>query len=454
MMKRFFVKYVARAIVILLSFLMTNGILLFALLTVMYQHMNDTDDDLVEIVSGIYEEDGSVMASEEVLGLLNRMHAWAMILDDNGHITWSYQLPCQLKREYSVLDVAAFSRWYLEDYPVLEQVMDQGLLVVGYPTDNTAGVSLTKLYYVVDAEFIRSVFAALGVLLFADLILLIVFFLKNTKQMEKEISPILEGVQTISKGESVHMKESGELSEIHRALNKASGCISQREAARTEWIHGVSHDIRTPLSLILGYAAEMEDGAATIEVTKQAHIIRTQAEKLRDLIADLNLVSRLQYSMQPLRKEKLDLSELTREVITEFYHRGLTQQYEILPKLDLNQSYEIICDASLIRRMIWNLINNSIYHNEGGCTIGVSVMKEGNQFRVIVEDDGCGMTEKQMEQYNMGHIQSKACLEDGEIAHGLGLKLVVGVVRAHEGMIRFEAVRPHGLRIEIILPRN
>ena len=80
--------------------------------------------------------------------------------------------------------------------------------------------------------------------------------------------------------------------------------LEKRDTARTEWISGVSHDIRTPLSMVMGYADNLEnDAALPEEARKQAGIIKEQSLKIKTLIEDLNLTSKLEYQMQPLRME-------------------------------------------------------------------------------------------------------------------------------------------------------
>ena len=104
----------------------------------------------------------------------------------------------------------------------------------------------------------------------------------------------------------------------------------RKDKARAEWINGVSHDVRTPLSVILGYAGELsEDSRLSDEARKQADIIFRQAQKLKQLIADLNLTSKLEYAMQPLKLEKLDILELIRQVVIDFLNNGWDEKYKI-----------------------------------------------------------------------------------------------------------------------------
>ena len=75
---------------------------------------------------------------------------------------------------------------------------------------------------------------------------------------------------------------------------------NKRDQARSDWINGISHDIRTPLSVVMGYASQMEsDGSLGERQREQAGIIRRQSETIRSLVGDLNLTMRLDYEMQP-----------------------------------------------------------------------------------------------------------------------------------------------------------
>ena len=132
------------------------------------------------------------------------------------------------------------------------------------------------------------------------------------------IVPILNGIRHLSAGNPVCLEESGALVEISASLNKAGDYLLKKDNTRAEWIRGISHDIRTPLSIVLGYASEIEDTVSLPEATrKQAGIIRRYSEKLKNLVADLNLTTKLEYSIQPLQKQKIDPVELARQVVSE-----------------------------------------------------------------------------------------------------------------------------------------
>ena len=162
-----------------------------------------------------------------------------------------------------------------------------------------------------------------------NLLLMIFLMLRNTRQVEKAMSPILRGIQDLSRGNYQPLDEGGELAEINAGLNRAGDYLMQKDNTRAEWIRGVSHDIRTPLSMVLGYASELEDDAALPpEARQQAGMIRRQGERLKSLVEDLNLTTKLEYALQPIRRESVDLVEIGRQAVSEVLNSGLPEQYE------------------------------------------------------------------------------------------------------------------------------
>lgn len=110
------------------------------------------------------------------------------------------------------------------------------------------------------------------------------------------------------------------LNETGEQLRRRNEIIARRDTARTDWIAGVSHDIRTPLALILGWGEQLQqDEALPATARQKAAGICTQSEKIRSLIGDLNLTSKLQYGAQPLRRKAVAVGPFLRRCAAEFY---------------------------------------------------------------------------------------------------------------------------------------
>ena len=448
--ERFFHRYILSTVGILLSFFAVNLLLFFALLSATTLNRSRMDNFPISTFSEhITELNGVLTADSEALKLLQRDMAWAMILDDHGTVIWEKDLPEELPRSYSVPDAAVFSKWYLQDYPVTVRTREDGLLVVGFRPG-----SVFKYNMSVTTDYLRFIMAGTAAAFFINLFLMLYLSIRNTRRVEQSMRPILDGIQALSLGKACKLEERGDLAEINAGLNKAGDYLMAKDNTRAEWIRGISHDIRTPLSIILGYASEMEDTPDLPENTrKQAAILRLQGEKLKSIVADLNLATKLEYSIQPIQKQSLDPVDLIRRVISEFLNNGLPDRYEIeFSEGQAGEKSLISGDSSLLQRMLGNLIRNCIVHNPDGCKIIVSIHIEDADCFFTIEDNGRGINQPLLGLLNNDKAISSTQEQTEEREHGLGLKIVRQIVKAHQGIVLFSDVYPHGLSVQIKLP--
>lgn len=200
------------------------------------------------------------------------------------------------------------------------------------------------------------------------------------------------------------------------------------------------------------YASELEDNdALPTEARQQAGIIRRQGERLKSLVDDLNLTTKLEYALQPIRRETVDLVEIGRQAVSEVLNGGLPDRYEL--EFSGERPGCTACmegDAALLRRMLDNLIRNSIVHNPQGCHISVMIGAEEERCTCMVTDNGVGIDAARLEALNREADVSST--QGGE--HGLGLKLVRQIVKAHGGTVRFRHAVPQGLEVSISFSEN
>ena len=446
--QRFFRRYIFSTIGILALFLVVNLLLILSVMIAGYMSGRDNGLSVREVSGHVTEQGGVWIADDTALALLQEHDAWAMLLDESGAVVWEQGLPEELPRFYTSAQVASFSRWYLQDYPVKVWSREDGaLMVVGF-----APGTLVKYYFSMETPPLMMFLVGAIAVFVCNLLLMIFLMLRNTRRVEKAMSPILRGIQELSRGSYQSLDEGGELTEINAGLNRAGDYLMQKDNTRAEWIRGVSHDIRTPLSMVLGYASELEDDdTLPSEARHQAGMIRRQGERLKSLVEDLNLTTKLEYALQPIRRETVDLVEIGRQAVSEVLNSGLPERYEIaFFEAHPGRAARMEGDAALLRRMLDNLIRNSIVHNPLGCHISVTVGAEDGRCICKVQDDGVGMDAARLEALNREADVSST--QGGE--HGLGLKLVRQIVKAHSGTVQFRQVVPHGLEVFISIPVN
>lgn len=383
---------------------------------------------------------------------LRQAEIWAMVINDAGKVVSSAALPPEIPDQFSLGDVAVFSRGYLHDYPVFVRRLDHGLLVLGYPKNSY--IKLTSNYYSY-STLTRLPLYVLGTLLL-DLILLFTAYILSKIKVQRAAGPLISALNTFPRSQRGTLSTRGELAAVAASVNQAAELIHRQNEARANWIRGVTHDLRTPLSMILGYADRIaHDPQASPVIQAQARIIQKQSVKIKDLIQDLTLVSQLEYEMQPLRKQEIHLARLLRTIAADTLNAGLADVYSL--DLDISKEAEdlqLACDPRLIRRAIGNLIGNSVAHNPQGCSITLKLETDKGQIILTAADDGIGLSDAQRQNLEETPHYLESIDERLDLRHGLGLILVRQITEVHGGTMKIESGFHEGFRVTLTFPRS
>lgn len=413
-----------------------------------------------EVADALHQtNDGGYALPDKVSLELKNSNAWAILIDnETKQVKWqTANLPDTIPLSYTLSDIASLTRGYIDGYPTFTGEMEDGLIVLGYPQNSFWKHMWPSWDYELIANLpktLLSVFAINAALIF------LIYVVANSKLLNS-IKPIVNGIQSLPTGESVYVKEKGLLSELAMNINKTSEILQsqnnqlrRKETARANWIAGVSHDIRTPLSMVMGYAGQLKDDThLTDDERQKAAIIVKQSERMRNLINDLNLASKLEYNMQPLMEKRENAVAIVRQVIVDFINTDIDNKFPIEWKTDENISACFInADKDLIKRAVSNLIQNCISHNENGCSIFVSVRADGQYCIICVEDNGKGVSDEQIEKLNNTPHYMVCDTNTTEQRHGLGLLIVKQVAASHNGTATIEHSAHGGFAVKITLP--
>ena len=436
-------RFVAAAILLSVLLLIFNFALL-GLLVFKEQRQHPAPESVVrEVAEGLSVLEGERYAlAEGAAELLERQQAWAMLIGEDGEVKWEERMPGGIPRTYGLTDVAKFSRYYLAEYPVYIWEHAEGLVVVGYPKGSHG-----KFQFNWNADWVRSVPWRLGMLLVLNAAVALLLSILMGLRMVRNIRPLVTGIHKLAREEPVRLEERGLLGDLAGSINTASAILQEKNAAlkardeaRSNWIAGISHDIRTPLSMILGYASELEENPELPEEERrQAGVIRRQGEKLRSLVSDLNLVSMLEYDMQPLRRERIRLPALARQAAADMLNGGLDERHAI----ELRPAEEdlwIAGDRKLLLRAVGNLLQNSVNHNPQGCRIVIGAFRseDGTRCGLVVRDDGRGVPREQLAELTELPYSSNRKHPPRQ-GHGLGLPMVARIMKAHRGRLLLDS---------------
>ena len=447
--KHFFIYLSVVILIVLLDllifFLTFNG-------TVNSISENNPVQRLEKVSNNLTIQDGKYILNNRCQKDLITNNIWGIVIDNSGNVIWQYNLPEEIPLKYSLQDVATFSKGYIKNYPVFTWKQENDLLVLGYPKNSYSKFVTNYL----PLSAMQKTPIILFIMLVSNVTILFIVYYLSKRNVMLKVAPILNGLDKLSHGETVVLNINGELEDVGKRINETSLQLDKQNKARANWISGVSHDIRTPLSMIMGYADRITSSLDVGENTrKQANIIKIQSVKIKNLVQDLNLVSQLNYNVQPVKQTPVHLCKMIREIVVEYLNNNLDNKFDFELNLDCNtEQISIIGDERLLYRAIQNIISNSINHNENGCIISVRLEINGNNLELVISDNGKGISEKELQKIQSTPHYLQSTDNRLDLRHGLGLLLVKEIISIHKGTVSISSALNKGFSTTISLPIN
>lgn len=289
-------------------------------------------------------------------------------------------------------------------------------------------------------------------LIFIDVLIIIFSSAKiyvKCKNVYK-IKRMTEQVERVASGNlnaRILVREDGLIGELACNFNKIieklqMTCEDQilAEESRRKLMANVSHDIRTPLTSIIGYVDALKDGVATDEEERLEYlqIISAKSKKLKQLIDEIFHMAKLDSDDIAMDFQVCDIGEILRECIIEFLPEF--NEEEITLKLDITEERSLIyCDRISIIRILSNIIRNALQYGGRENMIGIELIRLENDYQINVWDKGPGIEEEHIPfVFERLYIKDKARKKPLG-SSGLGLAIVKKLLEKHGGRIWVES---------------
>jgi signal transduction histidine kinase len=231
------------------------------------------------------------------------------------------------------------------------------------------------------------------------------------------------------------------LNELIAQLKKVQVQTIRSEAARKSLLSSISHDIRTPLTSIIGYVEALKDDIAVSEQEREEYleIISRKAAALKELIEDIFQMAKLDADEIPLRLEPLDLAELAREALIECLPQLMRHQMEPVVQIP-EQSCFVQADRLSILRTLSNLLKNAMQYGREGQIVGIELIERPTEYRLLIWDRGAGIAQEDLPHVfeRMYRADRSRGLHTG--GSGLGLAIAKALVEKHSGEIWVESI--------------
>ncbi len=409
---------------------------------------------------------GQLNMSEDHNKEIRSKHGWVQLVNEDGAVEDSY-LASNQENHYSFQELLKLTKNETKNISAYYHEQTGQVLLTG--TNQTKNVlSETELMTIAGSKvFLLLVFA---------LLLLLALNIWFGYKFGSPLVTIMNWIGDLGKGvyedghykHSVMMTKKGKLKKKYRiykelitTLTQLTETLEQNKQARIkankvrdEWISGLSHDLKTPLASIGGYAEMLQSDHyswSDSEVRIFSGTIAEKAQYMKQLLEDLTLTYQLRSDAFPIAKEKVEINEQIRRTIIHYVNGPAGQQYEFVFQ-PYDGAVVAAIDPKWFQRIIENLLENAIKYNPPETTVTVATGKlDDHLLMITMEDNGVGMDNETLnrlfERYYRGTNTSSS--KNGT---GLGMAITKKLIELHGGSINVKSESGKGTYIRILLP--
>ena len=247
----------------------------------------------------------------------------------------------------------------------------------------------------------------------------------------------------------VHVKSKDELGELADAFNQMSADLDRLSQSRRQMTADIAHDLRTPLTVIGGYAESMRDGVLQ-PTPERFDAIHTEVQHLQRLVEDLRTLSQAEAKELSLNREPVSPSALLERMAQSY--RPLAAKQEINLKTETESGLpDLHADPDRLAQVFGNLISNSLRHTPQGGEIVLFARGEEKAIVLGVQDNGSGIAAELLPHVFERFRRGDPSRQDG--GSGLGLAIAKAIVELHGGTISAENNPDKGTTVKIRFPK-
>lgn len=236
-----------------------------------------------------------------------------------------------------------------------------------------------------------------------------------------------------------------------QALREAKEQAEEASHLKSAMLANMSHEVRTPLTAITGFAEVLKTEETDADVQRFANLIVDSGRRLMDTLDSVLQLSKLEAGARSLERQPVDLVKEAKIVITEQKARSEADGIDL--RVEATEGHVTgYCDKTAVQRILMNLVSNSVKFTDSGGEVVVRVEQDNGQAYLEVEDTGIGMSEAFQDEMFEAFKQESAGLDREYEGSGLGLSLVKELIDRHGGSLDAESAQGEGTTMMVHLP--
>lgn len=445
-----FKKGILKFILAFLTIILIDFVLLVA--TTNFIRSQQSPIDIIQgVSSNITPSNGTYKVNQTAKKLIKKHNLWVMILDQkSGNEKFNIKKPKNIKTQFDYADVIKFSRYYLDDYPIFTQIKKEqkDIYIIAFPKESI--IRYGNNFF--DLKRIQIFPILILVIIFVNCLFCLFLYLYSVTFLNRNIQPIINAIGKLPVGLNKQVNSVQELNRLTLAVNSANKKLRKNEEFKENWISGIAHDIKTPLSVIVANTSLAIEKTDNDDLLKNLKPTLVESHYIQNLLNDLNIFARLTNSNLKLNQEITDIIPFFKEIIIQIINQEIWNDFnfEFIPDNKL-LGKKMYIEKSLMSRVIHNLIYNSVLHNPSGCNIQIVLNYiPRNKFSVIIRDNGIGTSTDILK--NINKIEEFNFDISGVRRSGMGLKISNQIVDLHGGSMIITSEQGEYFQTEIILP--
>ena len=251
-------------------------------------------------------------------------------------------------------------------------------------------------------------------------------------------------------GHQVPVRSHDELGELAEAFNRMSADLAHSQSLRRQMTADVAHELRTPLSLILGHTEALCDGLLPPDLETLA-VVHDEARRLARLVEDLRTLSLSDAGELSLQREPVDPYELLSKAASAFRSQALARSVQLMVEADPDLP-QIEADRDRVAQVLGNLLSNALRHTPEGQLVVLGATAMNGHVRIVVEDTGPGIAPEDLPHVFERFYRTDRSRHREDGGSGLGLAIARSLVEAHGGRIWVESEPGEGATFTAELP--
>ena len=248
-----FKKGILKFILAFLTIIFIDFVLLVA--TTNFIRSQQSPIDIIQgVSSNITPSNGTYKVNQTAEKLIKKHNLWVMILDqESGNEKFNIKKPKNIKTQFDYADVIKFSRYYLDDYPIFTQIKKEqkDIYIIAFPKESI--IRYGNNFF--DLKRIQIFPILILVIIFVNCLFCLFLYLYSVTFLNRNIQPIINAIGKLPVGLNKQVNSVQELDRLTLAVNSANKKLRKNEEFKENWISGIAHDIKTPLSVIVANAS-------------------------------------------------------------------------------------------------------------------------------------------------------------------------------------------------------